>query len=73
MWQSGQDNVYVQPFNGGSTPGGGNSQVSISGGSHPAWRADAKELFYLSQERVLMAVAVKPGVTFNYDRPVALF
>ena len=41
--EGGQPDVYVQPF-----PGpGAKSQVSRDGGTHPLWRADGKELFYL--------------------------
>ena len=41
--EGGQADVYVQSF-----PGpGAKSQVSRDGGSHPVWRADGRELFYL--------------------------
>jgi serine/threonine protein kinase/Tol biopolymer transport system component len=70
--ETGQNEIYVIPFHEGS-PSAGKWQVSAGGGSQPAWRADGRELYYLSQERVLMAVAVKPGDAFNYGRPVTLF
>ena len=45
--------------------------VSTHGGSEPRWRADGSELYYLSADRKLMAVAVRPGPTF--DSPRELF
>ena len=44
--ENGQPNVYVQPF----LRAGGKYQVSRDGGSHPVWRADGKELFYLGPD-----------------------
>jgi hypothetical protein len=35
--------------------------VTFSGGGQPAWRADGKEIFYLSPEGALMAVVVEFG------------
>ncbi len=52
--EAGQPNVYVQPFPGA----GGKYQVSRDGGSHPLWRADGKELFYLGPDATLMAVPI---------------
>jgi len=54
-------------------PGSGKWQLSTGGGVQPAWRADGKELFYLSQDRKLMAVTVKSSASFDYDSPVILF
>jgi len=53
--ESGQDEVYVQPF----PKGGDKLPVSIGGGREPYWRGDGKEIFYLSVDRKLMAVAVQ--------------
>ncbi len=67
--ESGKFEVYVQPF-----PGpGGKWQVSTSGGTAPVWRRDGKELFYLSLDHKLMAMAVKLGSTFESETPAALF
>jgi hypothetical protein len=45
------------------------NQVSIAGGTQPAWRADGKELFYVAADGKMMSVSVefdsgslKPGV-----------
>ena len=37
------------------------SQVSTNGGYEPRWRADGRELYYLSDDRKLMAVSVGSG------------
>jgi hypothetical protein len=46
-------------------------QVSINGGYEPRWRADGREIYYLSEDLKLMAVPVGPGPTFGV--PHALF
>jgi len=71
--ESGRSHIYVQPFDATSGPDSGKSQVSTGGGSQPSWRADGKELFYLSADNVLMGVGVRPGTPFDYERPAPLF
>jgi len=67
--EGGQTDVYVQPF-----PGpGAKSHVSRDGGSHPVWRADGRELFYLAADGTMMTVAVGAGDSFDAGRPRALF
>ena len=46
-------------------------QVSTSGGYEPRWRADGHEIYYLSEDRKLMAVEVGTGPSFGI--PKALF
>ena len=46
-------------------------QVSTNGGYEPRWRADGRELYYLSEDRKLMAVSVGSGPSFG--TPQALF
>ena len=67
--EGGQPNVYVQPFPGG----GGKYQVSRDGGSHPVWRADGKELFYLGADGTMMAVPIDATGQFDAGVPQALF
>jgi eukaryotic-like serine/threonine-protein kinase len=52
---SGEDaEVYVGRF-----PGPGRRiQISNHGGAQPRWRADGKELFYITNDKKLMAVAM---------------
>jgi Tol biopolymer transport system component len=67
--ESGRFELYVQPF-----PGpGGKWQISKGGGLPARWRADGRELFYVSFDRKLMAVDVKAGDTFENAVPRVLF
>ncbi len=67
--ESGTWQVYVQSF-----PEPGNKQtVSVGGGIEPHWRADGRELFYLSPDQSLMAVGIKAGATWQAGRPATLF
>ena len=52
--ESGRSEAYVVPFN----HGGGRWQVSSTGGDHPRWSSNGKELFYMALDRTLMAVPV---------------
>jgi Tol biopolymer transport system component len=61
--------IYVSPF----PSGAGKWQVSSAGGQEPRWRHDGKELFYVSAEGKIMALAVTAGASFKADSPVALF
>ena len=66
--ESGQHEVYVQPF-----PGPGSKwMVSSGGGEEPAWSRSGKELFYRSGGRV-MAVTVSEFPEFTTGRPEVLF
>jgi Tol biopolymer transport system component len=55
--ESGRYEVYVEPFR----QRGERVRVSVDGGAQPKWRADGKELFFLSLEGSLMAVTVRGG------------
>ncbi len=61
--------VYVQPY----PMAAGRWQISTKGGSQPSWRRDSRELYYVAPDRKLMAVAVKPGSTFDTEAPRPLF
>ena len=63
---SGRDEVYVQPL----PPSGAKWQVSTAGGGDPRWRADGRELFYIGDDRRLMAVAtITSRATFGAGAP----
>ena len=64
--ESGREEVYVQAF-----PTGSKWPVSNRGGSHPRWRADGRELFYLGPGRSsIMAATVRwSGPAFESDAP----
>jgi dipeptidyl aminopeptidase/acylaminoacyl peptidase len=44
--------------------------VSTNGGYEPRWRADGREIYYLSEDRKLMAVPVGPGPSFGIPKPL---
>ena len=67
--ETGSMEIYVSPF----PSVNGKWQVSSAGGQEPRWRQDGKELFYLSAEGKMMAVAVKSGTSFEAGSPAALF
>jgi Tol biopolymer transport system component len=67
--ESGRFEVWVQTF---PTPSS-RWQVSTSGGADPHWRADGRELFYVSADRKMMAVPVTPGASPRFGVPTALF
>src|SRR5687767_611605 len=67
--ESGEWEVIVRSF-----PGSGfRRQVSTGGGSQPRWRGDGRELFYVSGDRKIMSVTVRPGAGLETDAPRALF
>ncbi len=67
---SGQSEVYVR-----SVDGTGKAQpVSDGGGSHPRWRQDGRELYFLGPGDEMMAVDVTPGAsTLTIGEPKRLF
>jgi len=67
--ESGTIEVYVQPF----PATGAKWQVSTGGGEQPRWRSDGAELFYLSEDKQLMAVPLRKGTSFDAGSPRPLF
>jgi Tol biopolymer transport system component len=67
--ETGTDEVYVQPF----PPTGGKWQVSSGGGHSPRWRADGRELFYLSSSGDMEVVSITAGPSFVASAPRTLF
>jgi Tol biopolymer transport system component len=51
----------------------GQWQVTTRGGYDPRWRADGRELYYVSPEGDVMAVEVQPGEAFETAAPQKLF
>ncbi|MGH9734792.1 MAG: TolB family protein [Candidatus Acidiferrales bacterium] len=67
---SGRNTVYVVAFPQGS----GKWQISASGGSHPHWRRDGKEILYRSPDGQMMSAAVvEQGSTLAVGRVQSLF
>ena len=58
--ESGRFQVYVQTFPLSIRKW----QVSTDGGYEPRWRGDGREIYYLSEDRKLMAVPVGAGPSF---------
>jgi predicted Ser/Thr protein kinase len=66
----GRDEVLIRPRAGDSD----GRAISTNGGAHPTWRRDGRELFYLSPNDDLMAVALTlSGDDLTYDEPKRLF
>jgi serine/threonine protein kinase len=67
--ESGENRIYLQNF----PATGAKYQVSMAGGSYPAWRRDGKEIYYLAEGGKVMAVPVKLGASVELGTPQALF
>jgi len=72
---SGRNEIYVREFSQPATDASSAAgrTVSNGGGIQARWRADGKELFYLSPDRDLMAVDVSMKPAFQSGPPKALF
>jgi Tol biopolymer transport system component len=67
--ESGQWEIYIAAF-----PSFNNRrQASSAGGMAPVWRADGRELFYLTPDGKLMSVSFKGGAQPETSIPVELF
>ncbi len=72
--ESGRIEVYVRPFAAALSARTGKWQVSKQGAKSPRWRADGKELFYLSPGGMVSAAAVRtPSEDFGVDASHDLF
>lgn len=67
--ESGDYEVYVQSF---PTPGQ-EIRVSSEGGMDPRWRADGRELYFVSSDGQLMAADVKPDRRLSAGIPKPMF
>lgn len=66
--------IYVTPFPPLPSGPGGKRQISTEGGAFPRWRADGKEIFYLSFDGRLMAAEVTvKGATMEVGEVRSLF
>ena len=64
--ETGKYEVYVQTF----PKSDRQWTVSTNGGYEPRWRGDGREIYYLSEDRKLMAVPVGPGPSFGVPKPL---
>ena len=68
--QSGRSEIYVQPYPERSSK----LLISTQGGNYPRWARSGKELFYMTDDGVLMAVDVRAdGSTLHASAPRVLF
>ena len=67
--ESGVTEIYVQSY----PADGGKWQISTDGGIQPRWRADGRELFYLTADDRIMAVEIEAGETLQPGAPSMLF
>ncbi len=67
--EAGRNEIYVQAF----PEPGRKVIVSKGGGTHPRWRRDGRELYYVAPDDQLMAVPVELGANFGTGTPVPLF
>jgi eukaryotic-like serine/threonine-protein kinase len=68
--ESGRREIFISSFPGGSSK----FQVSANGGSAPRWRADGKELFYISDDNKMTAVEIQEkGGSVEIGNTQALF
>ena len=55
--ESGGNEVYVRPFQGGAPSGSGKWQISTGGGRYPIWSRNGRELFYETPDNRIMVTA----------------
>ena len=67
---SGQYEVYVRPF---PDVAAGLWQVSTAGGRAPAWGRSGDELFYVQDDRRMMATSIQTSPSFSRSTPEILF
>jgi len=67
--ESGRFEVYVAPL----PATGGKTRVSAGGAKLPRWSRDGRELFYLSNDRHLVAVPIRKVPALELGTPVPLF
>jgi Tol biopolymer transport system component len=58
--ESGRDEIYVRDFSGGSQPSKGKWHISPDEGRDPRWRSDGRELYFVSQRKIV-SVALLPA------------
>jgi Tol biopolymer transport system component/predicted Ser/Thr protein kinase len=67
--ESGRPEIYLAPF----PPTGAKWQVSTGSGLSPRWRADGKELIFISNDHHLMAASIALGTTPQIGSASPLF
>jgi hypothetical protein len=53
---------------------GNKKRVSVNGGFNPMWRKDGRELYFMTEDRALMAVSVQTSnAALELSPPSSLF
>jgi Tol biopolymer transport system component len=68
--ESSRYEVYVRSFAEGTAS---RFQISVKGGAQPRWRADGKEIYYLSDGKMMAAPVKTAGHSFERGSPRVLF
>jgi len=68
--ESGRNEVYVRPF---PNVDKGKWQASTNGGANALWSPNGRELYYLSENNSVMALAVETKLAFSLGTPKPLF
>ena len=68
--ESGRFEIYVHPFPALET---GRWQVSFTGGSHPLWARDGRELLFINGAGTLVSESISAGEGFAHGPSVSLF
>ncbi len=67
--QTGRTEVYIRNIDRSA----GQWQISSDGGQQPRWRADGRELFYVSSDGYMMVAPIEGGAAIRPGTPVRLF
>ncbi|HET6278172.1 MAG TPA: protein kinase [Candidatus Polarisedimenticolia bacterium] len=67
--ETGRDEIYVRELKETSQQW----QLSVAGGRQPRWRADGREVYFISADGTIMAVSIETGPSFRAGAPRALF
>jgi len=67
--ESSQPEVYVRPF---PNVTAGRIQISVNGGTKPAWSKDGREIYYMDRANAVMAVSVRASEPFTAGKPAKL-
>jgi serine/threonine protein kinase len=72
--ETGNYEIYVQPFSADGKLGSDKKRVSTVGGKLPVWRRDGSELFFVAADGQMMSSAMKTGGReFQFAAPKPLF
>jgi eukaryotic-like serine/threonine-protein kinase len=68
--ETGRTEIFVRPF---PATASAKRQISNGGGVAPVWAKHGRELFYVTAQRDMMAVAVSPAPGASFGEPHRLF